>query len=417
MTNPKLRFVGKKSSSDNWLPIRFSECFDFVGGKALSRAQLSEKGTVQNVHYGDILVKLPAVVDVSKEVLPYVGASIDISKIPRLQDGDVLFADAAEDLTAGKAIELKNSKRSQVIAGLHTIACRSKEIFASGFLGYYLNSPVFHGQLTTLLVGTKVYSLSRSQLSQVSLSKPSVAEQQKLADFFLTLDEKIVLAERKLIALQNLKSGLMQKIFSREIRFKRADGLPYSEWTTKSLAELARVGDIDHRMPKSVAEGVPYLMTGDFAEKSKIEFDNVKRISEDDYKLLSKKIKPENGDTILARYASVGAAMYVDFDTRFLVSYSCVIIKPTETVHSKFLFYCLTSECVQQQIKSEINASSQANIGMASVKKLRVPYPTLEEQNQIATVLSTIDEKLRLIARKVSLLKQQKQAFMQQMFV
>ena len=158
-------------------------------------------------------------------------------------------------------------------------------------------------------------------------------------------------------------------------------------------------------------------MTGDFAGKSEIKFDNVKQISEDDYKLLSKKVKPENGDTILARYASVGAAMYVDFDTCFLVSYSCVIIKPAEKINSKFLFYCLTSEYVQKQIKNEINASSQANIGMASVKKLQVVSPTLEEQNRIAAVLSAVDDKIRFATKKVDLLKQQKQAFLQQMFV
>lgn len=417
MTNPKLRFIGKKNFSDDWLSITFSENFNFIAGKALSRAQLSEEGAVRNVHYGDILIKLPSVVDVSKDVLPYVDARVDVSKVPRLQSGDILFADAAEDLTAGKAVELKHCEGKPVIAGLHTIACRTKEIFASGFLGYYLNSPAFHRQLITLLVGTKVYSLSKNQLLKVSLSKPSIAEQQKIADFFTALDEKIALAERKLTTLQTLKSGLMQKIFNQEIRFKRKNGLQYPVWVLKPLAELARVGDIDHRMPKSVSEGIPYLMTGDFAGKSCVKFDDVKQISEDDYKLLSKKIKPEKGDTILARYASVGAAMYVNFDTRFLVSYSCVIIKPTERINSKFLFYCLTSEYVQQQIKNEINASSQANIGMASVKQLQVVSPTLEEQDRIAVVLSAVDDKIRFATKKVDLLKQQKQAFMQQMFV
>lgn len=240
MKNPKLRFIGEKNFSDDWLSITFSENFNFIAGKALSRAQLSEEGAVRNVHYGDILIKLPSVVDVSKDVLPYVDASVDVSKVPRLQSGDILFADAAEDLTAGKAVELKHCEGKPVIAGLHTIACRTKEIFASGFLGYYLNSPAFHRQLITLLVGTKVYSLSKNQLLKVSLSKPSIAEQQKIADFFTALDEKIALAERKLTTLQTLKSGLMQKIFNGEIRFKREDGSTFPAWEKTRLDQLVQ---------------------------------------------------------------------------------------------------------------------------------------------------------------------------------
>ena len=61
------------------------------------------------------------------------------------------------------------------------------------------------------------------------------------------------------------------------------------------MGELAEIGDIDHRMPATVDNGVPYLMTGDFIGTNELNFDGVKMISEENYFQLSQKIKPEKG--------------------------------------------------------------------------------------------------------------------------
>ena len=93
------------------------------------------------------------------------------------------------------------------------------------------------------------------------------------------------------------------------------------------MGELVKIGDIDHRMPPTTDDGVPYLMTGDFCGVNELNFDGVKHVSREDYDILSRKIKPELGDILFARYASVGAVRYVDFTRDFLISYSCAIIK------------------------------------------------------------------------------------------
>ena len=410
MTNPKLRFRQEDGTSFAHL---FSETLGNVvniergGSPRPIDAYLTDDPEGLNwIKIGDAPVDGTRITSVKERIKPE-----GLKKTRQVQKGDLILSNS---MSFGRPYLL------EVDGCIHDgwlVIRNSKQIFDVEYLLYLLSSKTVRKQYKSLAGAGVVTNLNKELVQQVQVSIPSLSEQQKVADFFVTLDQKIALAERKLTALQALKAGLMQKIFSQEIRFKREDGSPYPTWVSKPLSELARVGDIDHRMPKSVTEGIPYLMTGDFAGKSEIKFDNVKQISEDDYKLLSKKIKPEKGDTILARYASVGAAMYVDFDTRFLVSYSCVIIKPAEKINSKFLFYCLMSEYVQKQIKNEINASSQANIGMASVKKLQVVSPTLEEQNRIAAVLSAVDDKIRFATKKVDLLKQQKQAFLQQMFV
>ena len=188
-------------------------------------------------------------------------------------------------------------------------------------------------------------------------------------------------------------------------------------WEQRKLGELVEIGDIDHRMPETVADGIPYLMTGDFVGTNELNFDGTKMISEEDYCQLSQKIKPEKGDILFARYASVGAARYVDFTRKFLISYSCAIIKKSKKINSKYLYHFITSGKVQQQIKLEINTGSQANIGIDSMKNhIVVSMPPLEEQTKIADALSNLDHLITLHQRKYEKLVNIKKSMLDKMF-
>lgn len=188
-------------------------------------------------------------------------------------------------------------------------------------------------------------------------------------------------------------------------------------WEQRKLGELVEIGDIDHRMPETVADGIPYLMTGDFVGTNELNFDGTKMISEEDYCQLSKKIKPEKGDILFARYASVGAARYVDFTRKFLISYSCAIIKKSKKINSKYLYHFITSDNAQQQIKLEINTGSQANIGISSMKNhIVVSMPPLGEQTKIADALSNLDHLITLHQRKYEQLLIVKKSMLEKMF-
>ena len=232
---------------------------------------------------------------------------------------------------------------------------------------------------------------------------PDIKEQRTISEFFRNLDTLITLHQRKYEKLVNIKKSMLDKMFPKngasvpEIRFKGFTDL----WEQRKLGELVEIGDIDHRMPETVADGIPYLMTGDFVGTNELNFDGTKMISEEDYCQLSQKIKPEKGDILFARYASVGAARYVDFTRKFLISYSCAIIKKSKKINSKYLYHFITSGKVQQQIKLEINTGSQANIGIDSMKNhIVVSMPPLEEQTKIADALSNLDHLITLHQRE-----------------
>ncbi len=160
-----------------------------------------ESGLAQNIHYGDVLIKYGEVLDVENEPLAYINSDkiVTAMKNSYLQNGDVIIADTAEDTTVGKCSEIANLGDKTVLSGLHTIPVRPKEEYASGYLGYYLNSNSYHDTLIPLMQGTKVTSISKSALQGTSISYPkSIDEQAKISAYFLNLDHLITLHQRKL---------------------------------------------------------------------------------------------------------------------------------------------------------------------------------------------------------------------------
>lgn len=152
---PQLRFAGFEGE---WEEEKFSENFDTTIPKnSLSRDMLTNKVTkVKNIHYGDIHKFFDNVIQSSNEKIPYI-INDDLSTHERyfLQDGDIVFTDAAEDNTAGKCVELDIDDGSNIVAGLHTIPARPIK-FGKYFYGFYLNSNKFHNKIIPLLEGTKV---------------------------------------------------------------------------------------------------------------------------------------------------------------------------------------------------------------------------------------------------------------------
>ncbi|MDR0453839.1 MAG: restriction endonuclease subunit S, partial [Deferribacteraceae bacterium] len=166
-------------------------------------------GEVKNIHYGDILVKFGSYIDLASDEIPYIkNGTVAEYKSNLLQNGDVVFADTAEDETVGKAVEVINTNCTNIVAGLHTMAYRPKSKFSPYFMAYYLNTDAYRRQLLPLMQGVKVLSLSRSNLAKTLLSYPTMLEEQaQIGTFFRTLDTIIATYKRKLDGLRKLKKA------------------------------------------------------------------------------------------------------------------------------------------------------------------------------------------------------------------
>lgn len=211
----EVRFKADDGSDfPDWEEKSFVNTFDSLNNSTFSRDCLNyENGSVKYIHYGDILVKYNSSVDVCDAIVPFVNEDLDCERFAILQDGDIVIADTAEDDTVGKVIEIENTSNVKTIAGLHTIACRPKEKFASKYLGYYMNSDEYHNQLRPYMQGIKVTSISKSNIALTKIMVPSLPEQQKIVDCLSALDAVIEKQKETLEKWQELKKGLLQQMF------------------------------------------------------------------------------------------------------------------------------------------------------------------------------------------------------------
>ena len=201
----------------SWEQRKLSDTLNFLSNNTLSRAELSEDtGTYKNVHYGDVLIKFGEYIDAQSTDLPYIADDEKAKKFEssKLQDGDIIIADTAEDEAVGKCLEIGNIGDLSIVSGLHTIPCRPKVKFAPAYLGFYLNSASYHDQLIPLMQGIKVTSISKSAISDTMISAPTdLSEQGKIGQFFTRLDSLITLHQRKLEKLKNIKKSMLEKMF------------------------------------------------------------------------------------------------------------------------------------------------------------------------------------------------------------
>ena len=211
---PEIRFEGFE---DKWKKINFSDTFDFLQNIPLSRSDLTEKKKKYlTIHYGDILINYNEILDVRSDTVFSIKSNIDIEKYKQsyIKNGDVIFADAAEDETVGKCIEADGISDEKIISGLHTIPCRSKIQFYDKYLGYYLNSPVFHSQLFSKMQGIKVLSISKKTLCDTYIIYPlDTNEQKKIVSFFANITSEINNLSNMYNFVLKLKNTLLSKMF------------------------------------------------------------------------------------------------------------------------------------------------------------------------------------------------------------
>lgn len=161
----------------DWVVYPFSKYFSLLPTNTCSRDQLSDRGQVGDIHYGDVLIKYGDVLSDADEI-PRLKDVLRIKERSFLKMHDVLIADTAEDETVGKAVQV-GKVSIPLVGGLHTVACRPNYETAEGFLGYYLNSSQYHEQLYPYITGIKVSSISKKSFGETELCIPAEVEEQK----------------------------------------------------------------------------------------------------------------------------------------------------------------------------------------------------------------------------------------------
>lgn len=266
-----------------------------------------------------------------------------------------------------------------------------------------------------------VPSLSASTIEHIQKYIPVDQEQQKIADFFSALDEKIALAERKLSALQTLKSGLMQKIFNREIRFKREDGSNFPDWAEVKMSTMfnsIRNGFVGTIAPFYTTKetGVRYLQGTNIHDG--VISDDVEYYVTQEFNQAHRKNILKEDDILMVQSGHVGdcavVGRYAGSNCHALIVMSNA---NSQKYSSDFVCYYFHSSKGRKNISLLEKGNTVKHVLASDVAKLQMLLPTIEEQKKVVSVLRQMDAKQALARQELNSLILQKQAFLQQMFV
>jgi len=205
--------------SGEWEVKRLGDHLKFLSNGANSRAELTQDGRVKYLHYGDIHGAQGLLLNPRSSAMPFLPES-KAERLDRLKDGDLVFADASEDLDGvGKSVELQGVGDWEVVSGMHTIAVRfDKSVLADGFKTYLQLIPTFRNHLRRLAAGTKVYATNMSHIASAELNLPTTDEQEAIAAVLSDMDAEIEALETRCAKTRDLKQAMMQELLTGKIR-------------------------------------------------------------------------------------------------------------------------------------------------------------------------------------------------------
>lgn len=401
---------------EEWDVQNFSDTFRILNNNTFSRAELNYKsGQFKNVHYGDVLVLFPEILDCSRSDVPYINDDCRISGSAQpLQDGDVVIADTAEDETVGKATEIINSTEKKVMSGLHTIPCRVKSgNFAPKWLGYYINSNLYHDQLLPYIHGIKVSSISKGSLGNTIIVIPPEPEQETIVDILSDIDTLITDLQKLIRKKKDVRQGTMQMLVTGKKRLQGFSG----DWELVEIGAVAKVIDPhpSHRAPEAVEYGIPFVGIGDIDEEGNINRRSARIVDERVFEEHKQRYDLSKSLIGIGRVASLGKVIRLRNDIgEYAISPTMAVID-FESIDPMFAYYYMRSSEFQNQFTSSSNGSTRQSVGMHYIRNLIIRKPSTEEQTALSQCLGDMDYEIRKLEEKLSKYQKIKQGMMEEL--
>ena len=277
---------------------------------------------------------------------------------------------------------------------------KSSGIVEGSFLYNFFISPKFREYLKSISHTGTISHFTIEQAKATPFGFPSKEEQTKIASFLSNVDEKISQLTQKHQLLSQYKQGMMQKLFSQQIRFKADDGSEFGEWVEWKFASCIDIFD-NLRKPVSASERkvgfTPYY--GANGIQSYIDG----YTHEGEFILIA-----EDGANDLINYP----VQYVNGKI-WVNNHAHVVSGKQHIVDNKFLKYRLGSI----DFTKYLVGGGRAKLNAGAMKEIAFLLPCLEEQTKIANFLSAIDQKIEVVAQQIEQAKIWKKGLLQQMFV
>ena len=397
MAAPKLRF---KEFDGDWISKKIIDLADYVDYRGKTPKKV-ESGillvTAKNIKQGYLDYSA------SQEFIEE-SAFDDVMRRGKVELNDVLIT------TEAPLGNVASVDRTDIALAQRVIKYRGKiDLLDNLFLKQKFLSESFQEILKSKATGGTVQGIKGSVLHQIPLIVPSKQEQTKIASFLSAVDEKISQLTQKQELLSQYKQGMMQKLFSQQIRFKADDGSEFGEWEEIKLGEISKTfsGGTPQSTNKSFYEGtIPFIKSGEISKNTTEQCINDLALEKSSAKLVKK------GDLLYALYgATSGQVAISQIDGAINQAVLCI----RSELNTKYLLNFLLLK--KEEILTTYLQGGQGNLSASILKEIYIPTPCLEEQTKIANFLSAIDQKIEVVAQQIQHAKLWKKGLLQQMFV
>lgn len=394
MAKPKLRFP---EFTEEWEEKRVSEIFEFTNGKAHE----------QNVDEdGKYIIVNSKFISTEGKIKKFTNDLI----CPLKKDDIVMvMSDVPNGRAMSKCFLIQEDDKytlNQRICGLRTNQNSIFYIHQISRNKYYLK---FDN-------GVSQTNLRKEDVINCPIFETTDNEQQKIADFLSKMDEKIANQEAVVSDYEEMKKGLMQKIFSQEVRFKTDNGSEYPEWEEKRLNQIASFLQGLTYAPENVMDNGTLVLRSSNIQENKITYEDNVYVN----MIIPSSLKVKENDILMCvRNGSkrlVGkTALITKNDLGYTWGAFMMVIRSNEK--NKFIYYYLNSSLFQKQIYKDSGTATINQITKGMLNACKLLIPCIEEQKKIADCLSAIDRKIEAEKKILEDWKELKKALLQQMFV
>jgi len=253
-------------------------------------------------------------------------------------------------------------------------------------------------------------NITKKDIEKFNIPLPSLLEQQKLANFLGLLENKIHLQKRKIDLLKEQKKGYMQKIFSQELRFKKKYKDDYPAW------EKIKLGKLTKKTGKKNSEGMKYPVAA-ISNKKGFTLEGERNYSNADVDIKAYKLVHKNEFAYNPARINVGSFGFQNVTDIAIVSSLYVIFETLPTLSNAYLKAYMHSGYFNRDVIKNTEGSVREYLFYENFSNIKIPLPCIEEQEKIAEFFLKLDSKIQLEEQKSESLHDQKQAFMQQMFI
>lgn len=366
------------------------------GTPSRSKPEYWENGTIPWVKISDFKDKY---INATEERITPLALEKSSAKL--LHKGCILFSIFA---TLGEVSILDiDAATNQAIASLEL----KSDLISKDYLYCFLTS--LKSQVSRMGRGVAQNNINLSILKNIEIIVPEKKIQTDITKRLETLDRMITLSNLHLIKLDELVKSRFVEMFG-DIKLN-----PY-KWDIVPFSKLTDIiTDGEHATPKRVTKGI-YLLSARNVLNHELQLFDVDYISEEEYRRISKRIIPRNGDVLLSCSGSVGRCCVVPNNIKFQMVRSVALLRFKNTINPVFAEYLITSDFIQDQINSNKTASSQANLFQGKIAKLNGINPPQQLQNQFADFVTKIDQQKATVQKSIEKLETLKKSLMQEYF-